>query len=335
MSIPHINLNTTLGAVFVGNIVAAALFGITTLQTFIFFNKNTRDRKLFKQLIAFLWSAYGFSPPSIHDPWRLSLSNKQLLQLFCIRKANLEPPLSSTDNVHQRLHSQMRLRSENLAIKRAQHGSAPRHRRRFFSLPPYFLVSSNGWNNQVAASTFVFGTGIAFAARGFIDMSYVKLIMESWLLYTALSGSVLADGFITASLCTLLYQNRTGFKSTDSLVNTLMLYSINTGLLTSICATACFVTFAIWPHQFVFIGIYFTLGKRKLYVNSLLAVLNTRETLRKRNSGMTTIPLSPSSIEPLTMNFVMSTTVQTSETSSPTVAKPQPPKLAWHDKKWK
>lgn len=66
-----------------------------------------------------------------------------------------------------------------------------------------------------------------------IDMSFLMLIHESvrnhrrlitlkvvidlrsfqWLLYTALGGSVLADGLITISLCILLGQQRTGFKS--------------------------------------------------------------------------------------------------------------------------
>ncbi|PPQ63244.1 hypothetical protein CVT24_005704 [Panaeolus cyanescens] len=72
--------------------------------------------------------------------------------------------------------------------------------------------------------------GLAFAGRGFINQSYAKLVVnESWLLYSALGGSVVADGIITASLCTLLYRNRTGVKSSDSLVNILMFYTINTG----------------------------------------------------------------------------------------------------------
>ncbi|KIM39251.1 hypothetical protein M413DRAFT_415842, partial [Hebeloma cylindrosporum] len=147
----------------------------------------------------------------------------------------------------------------------------------------------------------------AFAIRGFIVGSYSRLVHESWLLYTSLGGCVIADGIVTASLCMLLDHSRTGVKSADSLVNTLMLYSINTGLLTSLCATACFVTFAIWPHEFVFIGFYFALSK--LYVNSLLAVLNTRETLRKRTAGRATIPPSPEAIQPNKMNFITTSSI--------------------------
>ncbi|KAF5327507.1 hypothetical protein D9619_004985 [Psilocybe cf. subviscida] len=53
---PPVDLNKTLGAVFIGNIAASMLFGITSLQTHTFFLNNTRDRRSFKRLIAFLWS---------------------------------------------------------------------------------------------------------------------------------------------------------------------------------------------------------------------------------------------------------------------------------------
>ncbi|KDQ24897.1 hypothetical protein PLEOSDRAFT_32935, partial [Pleurotus ostreatus PC15] len=109
-----------------------------------------------------------------------------------------------------------------------------------------------------------------------------------WLLYSALGSAVFADVFIAATLCFFLSTRRTGFKSTDNLVNTMMVYSINTGLLTSVCAMACFITYAIWPQDFVFIGIYFTLSK--LYLNSLLATLNARTLMREHDHRISTNP---------------------------------------------
>jgi hypothetical protein len=179
----------------------------------------------------------------------------------------------------------------------------------------------------VSVSIFVGGMGFAFATRGFIDGSYAKIVQESWILYTALGGSVVADVMITVSLCILLGSIRTGFKPTDSLVNTLMLYTINTGLLTSVSAIACFVTFAIWPHAFVFIGFYFVLSK--LYINSLLAMLNTRERLRKRNTGITSVPSSPSCLEPLPINTTFMAVSRAEEEFA--VAKPMPVRPAWNN----
>ncbi|KAF8903691.1 hypothetical protein CPB84DRAFT_1961064 [Gymnopilus junonius] len=311
MSVPQINLNTTLGAAFVGHTVATALFGITSLQTFIFFKGNTKDRKWFKDLILLLWIIdflhQIFMTHGVYDYLILNFGNAQAFS---------RPTWSLLSQVLTTCLSDLIVRS--VFARRVWLLSG--HKRILL-----FLI--------VTASVFVFAMGVAFAVRALITMSFLTLIQESWLLYGALGGSVVADGLITASLCKLLSQQRTGFKSTDSLITTLMLYSINTGLLTSVCATACFVTFAIWPHQFVFMGIYFALGK--LYINSLLAVLNTRESLRRRNSGMTSIPQSPSSIEPFTMNFAAATALSSSEPQSSDVTKPRPSKLAWRDSSWK
>ncbi|PAV21563.1 hypothetical protein PNOK_0152000 [Pyrrhoderma noxium] len=72
---------------------------------------------------------------------------------------------------------------------------------------------------------------------------------------------------------TFTYTNLLQF--TDNRLTILMVYIINTGLLTSLCTAACFLTFALMPVNYIFIGINFSLSK--LYFNSLLATLNRRE----------------------------------------------------------
>lgn len=107
-------------------------------------------------------------------------------------------------------------------------------------------------------------------------------------MYTALATGVVADVLIAGALCYSLSSSRTGFKKTDTLVNTLMAYAINSCLLTSVCAAACLITYAIWPEEFIFIGIFLCLNK--LYFNSMLATLNNRYTLREKVSGLSDIP---------------------------------------------
>jgi len=158
-------------------------------------------------------------------------------------------------------------------------------------------------HNRILAFTIilftlvVFVSGVALAIRGIVDVTFLKFILDSWLIYLALGSLVVVDILIATSICVLLYHSRSGFKSSDSLVTTLMMYSINTGMLTSFCAMACCITFAIWPDTFIFMGIFFVLGK--LYINTVLSVLNTRSSLRSRATGVTTIPKSPSAVEPL------------------------------------
>ncbi|KAF8992032.1 hypothetical protein BDQ17DRAFT_1369990 [Cyathus striatus] len=115
---------------------------------------------------------------------------------------------------------------------------------------------------------------------------------EAPLLYSGLGVGVLTDVLIAAALCALLVKNKTGHKRTDSIVANLVNYIINTGLLTSLIAGACFVTYLIWPHNFIFMGIYFVLGSA--YYNSLLASLNARPHLRAKLYSVSPILESPS-----------------------------------------
>ncbi|PPQ84025.1 hypothetical protein CVT25_000571 [Psilocybe cyanescens] len=107
--------------------------------------------------------------------------------------------------------------------------------------------------------------------------------------------------------------------STDSLVNTLMLYSINTGRppIRNLATPIRIHGNLLRPRKIIIHLLHMT-----VYVNSLLAVLNTRGALRKRNAGMISIPQSPSSVEPVTMNFIEPTDTKTnSEPASPDVAR--------------
>jgi len=138
-------------------------------------------------------------------------------------------------------------------------------------------------------SLTAFAMGSAFASRAFSVKTFANFAKISYLMYSALGSGVAADILIAGSLCISLSRSRTGFKKTDTLVNLLIMYAINTGLLTTVCFAACFITYAIWPNEFTFVGIYFTLPK--LYLNSLLATLNSREALAEKISGVSDITM--------------------------------------------
>ncbi|KAH0826781.1 hypothetical protein J3R83DRAFT_5196 [Lanmaoa asiatica] len=90
--------------------------------------------------------------------------------------------------------------------------------------------------------------------------------------------SAAGDLLIAVLLCYMLQTSRTGFRKSHTLINKLMVFSINTGLLTSLFALASLVSIAVWPQSFIYITFYFCIGR--LYCNSLLATLNARKGLR-------------------------------------------------------
>ncbi|KAF8327382.1 uncharacterized protein EI90DRAFT_3067524, partial [Cantharellus anzutake] len=67
-----------------------------------------------------------------------------------------------------------------------------------------------------------------------------RSLAESWLLMEAICDVTLA-----VSMTILLRRQRTGFKQTDNILNKLIIYSINTGTVTSVIAIVMCITFAI------------------------------------------------------------------------------------------
>jgi hypothetical protein len=68
----------------------------------------------------------------------------------------------------------------------------------------------------------------------------------------------------------------------DTLINRLIVYSVNTGTLTSVFSVAVLVAYNLMPDNLVFIALYFILSK--LYANSCLATLNTRRFVHGRGT---------------------------------------------------
>ncbi|TDL16201.1 hypothetical protein BD410DRAFT_832210 [Rickenella mellea] len=107
-------------------------------------------------------------------------------------------------------------------------------------------------------------------------------------------GSALAcDVVITASLFFFLNKSKTGFRRTDSLIKSLILYSLCTGLITSMFAIINITVFFSMRTNLIHLGIYFLMGK--LYTTSLLAILNSRDIFRRRLRNDQTVNFSLSS----------------------------------------
>ncbi|EJC99656.1 uncharacterized protein FOMMEDRAFT_148554 [Fomitiporia mediterranea MF3/22] len=91
---------------------------------------------------------------------------------------------------------------------------------------------------------------------------------------------VVTDTCIATSLIVLLWRSRSGFRRTDSIINRLVMYTISTGLLTSLVGVVGLVGAQVQPASLIYL--LADLIMPKTYVNSLLATLNARSGLRNR-----------------------------------------------------
>ncbi|KAI6006510.1 hypothetical protein F5J12DRAFT_96508 [Pisolithus orientalis] len=106
-------------------------------------------------------------------------------------------------------------------------------------------------------------------------------------LYSGLPFSatfLLAEVLITVSLCVLLYdsRSRSAFPRSKRLLTTLIIYAVNQGLLSLLVALIEFLA-TVTSQGTWLTGLDFIIPR--LYANSLLASLNTRQYLRSQNSG--------------------------------------------------
>ncbi|OBZ73986.1 hypothetical protein A0H81_05980 [Grifola frondosa] len=133
-------------------------------------------------------------------------------------------------------------------------------------------------------AAFVF-TVRAFQIRMLTQVADLKVIGS-----LSLGLGVATDVVTAASLCYFLRKLRTGYSRDDSLINSLTLYAINTGVITSAISLCTLICYDLMPDNFVFMGLYFILSK--LYANSFMATLNTRKSVRGRGTDgeHTTMP---------------------------------------------
>ncbi|KAK0457265.1 uncharacterized protein EV420DRAFT_1689874 [Desarmillaria tabescens] len=80
------------------------------------------------------------------------------------------------------------------------------------------------------------------------------------------------DFFIAAAMCYYLHRgtSMTSFSSTTKIIAGLMRLVVISGLATSTCSLLTLVTFVAWPKTLIFIAVHSILPK--LYINSLLAM---------------------------------------------------------------
>ncbi|KIK04879.1 hypothetical protein K443DRAFT_92257, partial [Laccaria amethystina LaAM-08-1] len=165
---------------------------------------------------------------------------------------------------------------------------------------PLFFLAMRIWRLSdgkvwliVIIVLLVFGEFGSLSLVAFLELRFTTVTQLEHLQPLSLSSNALGaagDIVIAATLCTLLHRSRTGFHRSDTVINKLMVFSVNTGLLTSLCALASLVSTLAWPTTFFYITFFFCIGR--LYTNSLLATLNARKKIRELSDESTTISLN-------------------------------------------
>ncbi|KAL1677176.1 hypothetical protein EV122DRAFT_266264 [Schizophyllum commune] len=153
----------------------------------------------------------------------------------------------------------------------------------FYFATTIYLLKPEAWYATVLIGLLALGSmgaGLAQTVRT-AEIASLTRLAETKAITTVQAGLAFGcDLAITVTLCATFNSFKTGFKSTNTLLNTLMIYAVNRGILTAVCALLNLVLFLRTEGTFYFfIGL---MPSSKLYMNTMLATLNTRSHLKKQ-----------------------------------------------------
>ncbi|KAF9535375.1 hypothetical protein CPB83DRAFT_801692 [Crepidotus variabilis] len=256
-------LDVNFGSFLLGYMFAAMFYGVTCVQSFLYFQQNSKkDGWPLKSTIMLLW---------VVDSTHLAMATRAIYWYMVTNFGHV----AALAYPHWSLIAVIFLTTISDTIVRIVYSRrvailySTRSKVLSIALPAAVLI----------LSAVVFGCEVAFGYYAVKLVTFARLGSVSYLVYIGSAAEVAADLTVAISLSLLLLNSRTGIKRTDSLINILIACIINTGLLTSFCAIGCLLTYTIWPNTLIFLGCYLSLSK--LYLNSLLASLIARSSLRR------------------------------------------------------
>ncbi|KAJ7021008.1 hypothetical protein C8F04DRAFT_275095 [Mycena alexandri] len=263
---PDFRLTSTLGlgVLELGIMIGILFFGVLILQVYIYSICNS-DRALVKLLVAAVFvleAAHTFSTTQAIYYWTITLGD-------ATNKPGTVPGLS------------LGMIFETFIT---------------FLVQAYYIhrvhrFSKNTW---IAALLFTLcllrlGGGVTLTVGSFMNLphepDYFALQDRlAWLITATFTIGAGVDVFVAASLCVYVYRwkREPVMKTTSQLINRIMFWSIQTGLVTSVISVTVVVCFQLMKNNYIWMGVFAILGK--LYSNSLLASLNIRSLHRKMDA---------------------------------------------------
>ncbi|KAF8195305.1 hypothetical protein K438DRAFT_1968616 [Mycena galopus ATCC 62051] len=296
---------TTIGAYQVGVLIAFVLFGIMTTQMYIYYNRFPDDNPRLKILVTTAW--YGaLSSPHIHTFKHGYVSRViELAHAICI--ANVLYTWTILEFGSPALVFGRPPKA--LALSALFAGLVEACVQGFFAYRIYTLSRSIYIPLLICllASLQLAGS-ITITITGCQTPSLLSFLAQwGWLLTTDWSISAGNDVLVTVSLLTILIRHRSNaLTRTAKLVDKLILWAVETGMLTSAAAIVAVIWFETFGTNFIWLAGHVIAPK--VISNSLLANLNSRTALRAMDTIFTLNSVALPSAAP-------SNTVMASETS--------------------
>lgn len=254
----EIKLDGTMGAMFIGAMLAAVLWGTSCVQAYAYYLRCAEDGIYFKLLVTVVF---------VLDTAHQALISHSIYYYVISHYANPAALLS----IPTSLIIQVEINDITAFLVQC-----------FFIWRIWRLSHKNYLISGIvllsAISCLVFTSLYVHRAFELTSFAEVPKIQELSALINI--TATVTDVLIAVVMIWLLQSSKSGLDRTNDIINRLLLFVINTGLLTSICSVAALVSVLAAPQNLIYTVFFFPLGR--LYTNSLLATLNARGTMRTK-----------------------------------------------------
>lgn len=253
------DIPATLGAVLIGGFFGAFLSGIVSMQTVFYYQLYPHDKMQNKFVVSGIWSLdllhTGMVCASI---W-----------IYLIAHYG---EYAVTDYIAWTIAATIALTSFITVIVHC------------FLIHRIYTISKKNLPLTIPIALLaIFRVALALVTTSrMIQYRSFSLFQERfrWVYTAGLCAATAVDIIIAATLCVFLHKSRTGFSNMDSVINSITLYTIESGMLTGIITGVALICWLVMPHNLIFLAIHFVISK--LYANAFLATLNARKVLKGR-----------------------------------------------------
>ncbi|KAJ8085157.1 hypothetical protein PM082_003941 [Marasmius tenuissimus] len=299
-----VTIHNTLGAILVGFAIACAIYGILFSQVFTYFSNYPLDRMAYKFLVVLLLCAficcfvysithapscrvlkcYGDRRSSSHRPYIVLLRDHQLCEPAgaAERRNNMVTDRKSHLTLPDRIKS-----DQSCSVSQLQQtigATVGAIVKTNFALRVWRFSERNWFITSFIMILVLGQLGLAFAytIKAFRLPNLFAVVHLRTLGTIALAVGVLTDIVIAIALCYFLNKLRTGYQRSDTLVNSLVRYAVNTGAVTGAVSLTTLILYNLMPANLIFVSTYFILSK--FYAISFMATLNTRRVVRGKGT---------------------------------------------------
>ncbi|KAJ6570853.1 hypothetical protein DFH09DRAFT_1277484 [Mycena vulgaris] len=258
----------TIGALEIGVLVSYVFFGVETTQAYIYYGRFPGDSPKLKSSIFQLGHVISIA----HSIYTVSVSD------YCHPERLLRAPTSIP----------VALLFSSIVVTIVQGFFASRIYRLSQAL---FVPCLCGFLAllRLLVCTFLFISAIHMTSMIEWETQWSWMFTSIW----AISSS--NDIILAIALTRLLWRHRaqTESKRTIALMDKIIKWTLETGIMTSIAGSGVLITFVTMRNKYIWVA--FHVVTAKLYSNALFATLNSRTTLRAMNASEIILDINSSS----------------------------------------